>query len=207
MPDLKLDPDADDPKLLAQVVDYYHRTLKETTEGLDYLRRRGITVGEAIDRFRIGYANRTLGLKLPHMRLKAGKHIRTRLQQVGIYRGSGHEHLQRLRDLPHHCAPMAAVASWTSTGARPAIAFARARPCTCTSVTSGKACGTSRHLPPATRSSSARRSSTPWRSGTRATATSPAPSELKPLPTTIWRRSRSSASGGCWRRRKRSCRG
>lgn len=92
MPDLKLDPDADDPKLLAQVVDYYHRTLKETSEGLDYLRRRGITVGEAVDRFRIGYANRTLGPKLPHMRLKAGKHIRSRLQQVGIYRGSGHEH-------------------------------------------------------------------------------------------------------------------
>ena len=27
-------PEADDQKLLAQVVDYYHRTLKETTEGL-----------------------------------------------------------------------------------------------------------------------------------------------------------------------------
>ena len=67
MPDtLPLNPQADDQKLLAQVIDYYHRTLKETTEGLDYLRSRGITVGEAIDRFRIGYANRTLGLKLPH---------------------------------------------------------------------------------------------------------------------------------------------
>ena len=65
MPDLDLNLKADDQKLLAQVVDYYHRTLKETTEGLDYLRGRGITVGEAIDRFRIGYANRTLGLKLP----------------------------------------------------------------------------------------------------------------------------------------------
>ena len=63
MPDFDLNPEADDQKLLAQVVDYYHRTLKETTEGLDYLRSRGITVGEAIDRFRIGYANRTLGLE------------------------------------------------------------------------------------------------------------------------------------------------
>ena len=66
MPDtLAFNPLSDDQKLLAQVIDYYHRTFKETTEGLDYLRSRGVTVGEAIDRFRIGYANRTLGLKLP----------------------------------------------------------------------------------------------------------------------------------------------
>ena len=66
MPELSpLDPQSDDQKLLAQVADYYHRTLKETTEGLDYLRGRGVTVGEAIDRFRIGYANRTLGYRVP----------------------------------------------------------------------------------------------------------------------------------------------
>jgi len=92
MPDFTLNLEADDQKLLAQVVDYYHRTLMETTEGLDYLRKRGITVGEAIDRFRIGYANRTLGLKLPHRQIKAGREIRTRLQQFGLYRGTGREH-------------------------------------------------------------------------------------------------------------------
>ena len=54
MPDTFLNPQADDQKLLAQVIDYYCRTLKETTEGLDYLRSRGVTVGEAIDHFRIG---------------------------------------------------------------------------------------------------------------------------------------------------------
>ncbi len=82
----------DDQKLLAQVIDYYCCTLKESTEGLNYLRSRGVTVGEAIDRFRIGYANRTLGLKLPVKQLKAGKRIRTHLQQLGLMRGSGHEH-------------------------------------------------------------------------------------------------------------------
>lgn len=89
---LPLNPLADDQKLLAQVVDYYCRTLKETTEGLEYLRSRGVTVGEALDRFRIGYSNRTLGLKLPVKQLKAGKQIRTRLQQLGLYRGTGREH-------------------------------------------------------------------------------------------------------------------
>ena len=62
------------------------------TEGLDYLRSRGVTVGEAIDRFRIGYANRTLGLKLPVKQNKTGKQIRTRLHQLGLYRDTGREH-------------------------------------------------------------------------------------------------------------------
>lgn len=92
MPAAFLKPQADDQQLLAQVVDYYHHTLKETTEATDYLRSRGITVSEAIDRFRIGYANRTLGLKLPNKQVQAGNEIRSRLQQVGIYRDSGHEH-------------------------------------------------------------------------------------------------------------------
>ena len=92
MPDT-FDPNLDDQKLLAQVIDFYHRALKETTEGLDYLRSRGVTVGEAIDRFRIGYANRTLGLTLPTRPVKAGQAIRTRLRQIGIYRGTAREHL------------------------------------------------------------------------------------------------------------------
>ncbi len=94
MPELSpLDPQSDDQKLLAQVTDYYHRTLKETTEGLDYLRSRGVTVAEAIDRFRIGYANRTLGLKLPSMYSNLGKATRDRLQQLGLFRSTGHEHM------------------------------------------------------------------------------------------------------------------
>ena len=58
--------------------------IKETTQGLDYLRNRAITAGEAIDRFRIGFANKTLGRKLPTKQSKAGREIRTRLQQVGF---------------------------------------------------------------------------------------------------------------------------
>jgi len=88
-----LNPEADGQKLLAQVVDYYHRTLKESTVALDYLRGRGITNGEAIEHFRIGYADRTLGLKLPAKQLKPGKLIRGRLQEIGVIRASGHEHL------------------------------------------------------------------------------------------------------------------
>lgn len=87
-----LDPAADDQKLLAQVIDYYHAGLKKTTEALDYLRKKGITNPEALSRFHLGYSDRSLGTKLPSHHVKAGRVIRERLQQVGLYRASGHEH-------------------------------------------------------------------------------------------------------------------
>jgi DNA primase len=92
MTDLLLDPATDDQNLLAQVVSYYHESLKNSTEALDYLRKRGITNGEALTQFRLGYSDRTLGLKLPVKQVKAGRLIRERLQRLGLYRESGHEH-------------------------------------------------------------------------------------------------------------------
>ena len=83
--------DADDAALLAQVIDYYHQTLKASPEALAYLERRGIAA--AVDHFKLGYANRTLGLRLPMKNRDAGEAIRTRLQAVGVIRESGHEHL------------------------------------------------------------------------------------------------------------------
>lgn len=84
--------DADDAALLAQVIDYYHATLKDSPEALAYLDQRGIRSDDAIDRFRLGFANRTLGLRLPAMNRKAGAEVRTRLQRLGVLRESGHEH-------------------------------------------------------------------------------------------------------------------
>lgn len=84
--------DADDAVLLAQVIDYYHATLKQSPEALAYLEQRGIRSDEAIDRFRLGFANRTLGLRLPAMNRKAGAEVRMRLQRLGVLRESGHEH-------------------------------------------------------------------------------------------------------------------
>lgn len=83
--------DADDAALLAQVVDYYHEALKQSPEALAYLAGRGLD-GALIERFRLGYANRTLGLRLPEKNRKAGADIRGRLERIGLYRASGHEH-------------------------------------------------------------------------------------------------------------------
>ena len=84
--------DADDRALLNQVVGYYHETLRQSPEALAYLKSRGLDHSELIERFRLGVADRTLGLRLPQKNRVAGADIRARLQKMGIYRESGHEH-------------------------------------------------------------------------------------------------------------------
>jgi DNA primase catalytic core len=84
--------DADDRALLLQVVSYYHETLKEMPEALKYLESRGLKSSEMIERFRMGFANRTLGYRLPEKNRVAGAELRGRLEKVGILRESGHEH-------------------------------------------------------------------------------------------------------------------
>ena len=45
-----------------------------------------------IEHFQLGFANRTLGYRLPEKNRKSGAEMRGRLQQLGILRESGHEH-------------------------------------------------------------------------------------------------------------------
>jgi len=84
--------DADDRALLLQTVDYYSRTLKQSPEALKYLSSRGLQSSEIIDRFKLGFANRTLGYGLEGKNRVAGAEMRGRLQKLGILRESGHEH-------------------------------------------------------------------------------------------------------------------
>jgi DNA primase len=83
--------DADDQKLFEQVLGYYRERLKETPAALDYLKSRGITA-EAVEAFGLGFADRTLGLRLPQKNRVEGEAIRERLTRLGLYRESGHEH-------------------------------------------------------------------------------------------------------------------
>ncbi len=84
--------DADDQTLLAETIEYYHERLKQTPEALAYLDKRGINDAALIERFRLGFADRTLGLRLPEKNRKAGSEVRGRLQKIGLWRESGHEH-------------------------------------------------------------------------------------------------------------------
>jgi len=84
--------DANDQALLAETIGYYHERLKQSPEALAYLTRRGVNDATMIERFRIGFADRTLGLRLPEKTRKAGSEIRAQLQKLGLWRESGHEH-------------------------------------------------------------------------------------------------------------------
>jgi DNA primase len=84
--------DAEDATLMGQVIEYYHEMLLGSPEALDYLKRRGIGSEEAIKTFKLGYANRTLGYRLPASSRADGVALRGQLQRLGLYRESGHEH-------------------------------------------------------------------------------------------------------------------
>lgn len=85
--------DADEASLLREVADAYHATLKQSPEALDYLTQRALVHGELVDTFRLGYANKSLTYRLPPGHSKEGREVRAKLQRVGVYRASGHEHL------------------------------------------------------------------------------------------------------------------
>ena len=86
-------PDGDDQAALRQVLDYYHERLKENPDALAYLKKRGIAA-EALATFKIGFVDRTLGLRLPHNNRKEGAALRERLTRLGLLRDTGHEHLR-----------------------------------------------------------------------------------------------------------------
>ena len=87
-------------ELMEQVVSYYQATLKTSPEAMAYLKRRGIDHPEAVRAFRLGFANRTLGLRLPPKKRKDGARMRHQLTKLGIIRQTGHEHLNGCLTIP-----------------------------------------------------------------------------------------------------------
>ncbi len=84
--------DAADAEVLAQVVAYYHETLKQSPEAQAYLASRKLGSAELVAQFRLGFANRTLGYRLPHSSSVSGGALRSHLTRLGVIRTSGHEH-------------------------------------------------------------------------------------------------------------------
>ncbi len=85
-------PDADDYELIKQMADYYHERLFATPAACDYLKKRGLFDERALKKFKIGFADRSLGLRLPESNRKCGAEIRARLRKLGLIRKTGHEH-------------------------------------------------------------------------------------------------------------------
>ena len=84
---------AEEAKLLGQVVDYYHERLQQSEAAKDYLAFRGLDDEELVRKFKLGFSDRTLGLRIPFKNRKEGQEIRSKLQQAGVYRANGREHL------------------------------------------------------------------------------------------------------------------
>jgi DNA primase len=90
-----IDDTGEDAKLLSQVADYYAQrlTAPESQAARDFLASRGLDDPELWKRYQIGFADRTLGLRLPNKNRVQGNEIRTRLESLGVYRKTGREHL------------------------------------------------------------------------------------------------------------------
>jgi DNA primase catalytic core len=91
--DCPLNAELPDQMLLHQVLDFYHGKLLENYAAQDYLHSRGIADPEAIRTFKLGWADRDLGRVIPSKQIKAGRELRGRLTDLGIYRRkTGHGH-------------------------------------------------------------------------------------------------------------------
>jgi hypothetical protein len=75
--------EAEDAEALGEVAAFYHRTLLQSPEALGFLEKRGLRNQALIERFRLGFANRTLAYRLPSGATKAGAALRARLQALG----------------------------------------------------------------------------------------------------------------------------
>jgi len=90
-----LSADVEGDALLGQVAEFYHRTLVDSplatsADAAAYLAARKISQ-EAIRHFHIGFADRSLGLRVPDKARREGAALRARLARVGVLKESGHE--------------------------------------------------------------------------------------------------------------------
>jgi DNA primase len=85
---------AADQEALRCVLDYYAERLTANPSALAYLEKRGLADPELLRVFRIGYCDRTLGLRLPQKNRAEGAVLRGRLERLGLMRETGHEHFR-----------------------------------------------------------------------------------------------------------------
>ena len=98
------DPEMTAEEMLERTAQYYHEVGMEAPELREYLVKRGLlpkdadeeflhSPGSILNFFKLGLANRTLGLKVEKGDRVGGAEVRRKLQEIGVVRSSGHEHL------------------------------------------------------------------------------------------------------------------
>ena len=97
---LVVSPDASDGELLTAVAFYYHDTFKRFPDAAEYLASRAIDPEAVVDRFKLGYSNRTLGYHVPRKCAANGSSLRGRLEQLGVMKETGHEAMRGSLTIP-----------------------------------------------------------------------------------------------------------
>ena len=97
-----LEDSAEDSQLLEQVAAYYASRLlaPEGQAARECLAARGLDDPELWQRFGIGVADRTLGLRIANKQRVGGKRLRDQLEKLGVYRTTGREHLNGCLTIP-----------------------------------------------------------------------------------------------------------
>jgi Toprim-like len=89
-----------DQMIIQQVFDHYRQELKSSPQILLEIINRKINP-DFVDRFGIGYSNRTLGYELQSPKILLGDRNRGHLQRLGILKESGHEFFQGSLIIPY----------------------------------------------------------------------------------------------------------
>jgi hypothetical protein len=96
---LLCDPGADDEAVIDAVLAHYQGERRASEQAKSWLVDHGID-DQLADELRIGFANRTLGYRLPEANRKDGAKLRDQLTRLGLYRTSGHEHFRGCMVVP-----------------------------------------------------------------------------------------------------------
>lgn len=80
-----------DELMVNQIIDYYVDTLACSDKAQAYLKNRGFLDLDLLSEFRIGYADRSLGLRLAELDRYQEESARGALQRSGLLKGTGHE--------------------------------------------------------------------------------------------------------------------
>jgi len=80
-----------DDAMLKMAIKFYHQSISSNVRATDYLEERGIFNDEVINHFSLGFADRTLGLRLQKLSKAEEETSRGTLQRLGLFKPKGGE--------------------------------------------------------------------------------------------------------------------
>ena len=101
------DPTADDGTILSAITSHYHHRLRHSEKAMAWLAKYTVSKvndSDALERFSIGYGDRTLGKELPSRGNKGGRAVCDRLKSLGVLKANGREYFRGALTVPFYDA-------------------------------------------------------------------------------------------------------